>query len=75
VHEPPDHSKTPTPVQDTSRPPQQPEQHRHGLLSHSDPEPERSKGRAPIWLIIIVVLLVTGFVVLHLTGAVGPGSH
>ena len=46
-----------------------------GLLSQSDPEPERSTSRAPIWLIILIVLLVTGFVILHLTGAVGPAMH
>jgi hypothetical protein len=51
------------------------EQPRSGLLSHSDPEPEGSSGKPPIWLIAIIVLLVTGVVVLHLTGVLGPASH
>lgn len=46
-----------------------------GLLSHSDPEPEASAGRMPLWLVVVIVLLVTGFVVLHLTGVFGPGTH
>lgn len=46
-----------------------------GLLSQSDPEPEASTGRPPLWLVVMIVLLVTGFVVLHLTGVLGPGSH
>jgi hypothetical protein len=75
MHETPDHSNTPTSIEDTGRSPDQPEQRRAGLLSQSDPEPERSTGRPPIWLILIIALLVTGFVVLHLTGVFGPGSH
>ncbi len=46
-----------------------------GVLSESDPEPKRSTGRPPIWLIIIGVLLVCGLVALHLAGVFGPGSH
>ncbi len=46
-----------------------------GLLSHSDPEPDASTGRPPLWLVVVIVLLVTGFVVLHLTGVLGPGAH
>ncbi len=46
-----------------------------GLLSHSDPEPEASAGRVPVWLVVVMVLLVAGFVVLHLTGVFGPGAH
>ena len=49
--------------------------HGQAPLSQSDPEPERTTSRAPIWLVVIIVLLVTGFVVLHLTGVVGPGTH
>jgi hypothetical protein len=45
-------------------------------LSEHDPQPDDATGRrVPVLLIIIVVLAVTGFVVLHLTGVVGPGSH
>lgn len=46
-----------------------------GPLSQSDPEPERSTGRAPVWLVVLIVLLVTGFVILHVTGVFGPGAH
>jgi hypothetical protein len=46
-----------------------------GPLSYSDPEPEASAGRVPLWLVVVIVLLVTGFVVLHLTGVFGPGTH
>jgi hypothetical protein len=28
-----------------------------------------------IWLIIVVILLVGGFMALHLTGVLGPGMH
>ena len=52
-----------------------PEPEPPGPLSQSDPEPDGSTGRAPIWIVIIGVLLVAGFVALHLTGVVGPGSH
>jgi hypothetical protein len=40
-------------------------------LSHSDPPPQRSGGRPPMLLIIGFAVLVTVFVVLHLSGAVG----
>jgi hypothetical protein len=43
-------------------------------LSQSDPEPDNS-GRPPLLLVIGIVLLVAAFVVLHLTGVLGPGSH
>ena len=52
-----------------------PEHGKPRVLSQSDPTPESARGRPPLWLIIIVVLLVTGFVVLHLTGAVGGGAQ
>jgi hypothetical protein len=57
-------------------PPQSPfEPGTSGLLSDTDPEPEASAGRSPLWLVVVIVLLVTGFVVLHLTGVLGPGAH
>ena len=76
MHEAPDRSETATPVEEGTGP--SPEHRGHpgdGLLSQSDPEPEGSIGRPPIWLIIVFVVLVGGFVVLHLTGVLGPGSH
>jgi hypothetical protein len=75
MHEAPDRSETPTPVEGARASPEQRGHPGQGLLSQSDPEPERSAGRPPIWLIIIFVALVGGFVVLHLTGVFGPGSH
>lgn len=62
------------PENDRSSPARQ-QQPNTGLLSHDDPPPNTSAGRPPIWLIAILVLLVIGFVVLHLTGVVGPGTH
>jgi hypothetical protein len=53
------------------RPQEHGEQQKPGLLSQSDPEPERSTWRPPVWLIIIGVLLVA-FVVLHLAGGPHP---
>jgi hypothetical protein len=50
------------------------ERERPGRLSESDPEPDNS-GRPPVLLVIGIVLLVAAFVVLHLTGVLGPGSH
>jgi hypothetical protein len=38
-------------------------------------EPEGPRPWILILVITIVVLLVAGMVVLHLTGVVGPGSH
>ena len=58
-------ARTPRP----SRPEEQHEQPRPGLLSQSDPEAERPIRRPPIWL-IVVLLLVVGFIALHL--ASGP---
>ena len=76
MHEAPDRSETATRVEEGAG--RSPEQRGHpgdGPLSQSDPEPEGSIGRPPIWLIIVLVVLVGGFVVLHLTGVLGPGSH
>jgi hypothetical protein len=55
------------------RPPEQGKQPSPGLLSQSDPEPERSAGRPSIWLIVIVVLVFAGIIGMHLAG-IGP-SH
>jgi hypothetical protein len=52
-------------------PPEQREPHTPGQLSASDPEPERPSRRPPIWLIVIVLLLV-GFIALHLAGGPHP---
>jgi hypothetical protein len=71
----PDRSETPTPGRGQRRPPEQRAHTGHGELSQSDPEPQGSIGRPPIWLIIVFVVLVGGFVVLHLAGVFGPGSH
>jgi hypothetical protein len=62
------------PDHDPTHPP--PERDEPRQLSQSDPASNaRAGNRPPILLIVIVVLLVTGVVVLHLTGVVGPGSH
>lgn len=50
-------------------------QSRPPLESQPDSERESSSDRPPIWLVVVVILLVAGFVALHLTGVVGPGSH
>jgi hypothetical protein len=76
MYEAPDRSETATRVEEGAG--RSPEQRGHpgdGPLSQSDPEPEGSIGRPPIWLIIVFVVLIGGFVVLHLTGVLGPGSH
>ncbi len=38
-------------------------------------KPPRPRPWSRILVVAIVVLLVAGMVVLHLTGVVGPGSH
>jgi hypothetical protein len=71
---PPQHRQQSTDAED--HPPEPPfEPNKPGILSHSDPEPGASAGRAPLWLVAVIVLLVTGFVVLHVTGVFGPGAH
>jgi hypothetical protein len=59
-----------------------PENHTEEETSHLDryPEPEpRSADGPPRWLtvlgVVVAVLVVLMFVLLHLTGAVGPGVH
>jgi hypothetical protein len=75
MHQAPPNRSTPPQLEDESARQERQEHPRPGLLSRSDPEPERPTGRVPIWLIVIIVLLVAGFVVLHLTGVAGPGMH
>jgi hypothetical protein len=53
-----------------------PEHRRPGALSEHDPPNDSATARRPpLLLVIIVVAVVTGLVVLHLTGVLGPGSH
>jgi hypothetical protein len=52
-----------------------PQRHTPGPLSQSDPDPDRAPSRTPIWVVVLIVLVVVGFVVLHLTGVVGPGTN
>jgi hypothetical protein len=53
-----------------------PEHPRPGALSeHDNPADSAATRRPPLLVVIIVVLVVTVFVVLHLTGVLGPGSH
>jgi hypothetical protein len=69
------HPPQPQPTQQAPRdqpPLTQQEPPTPGLLSQSDPQPERPTRRPPIWLIVIV-LLVAGVILMHVAG-VGP-SH
>lgn len=59
---------------DRDEQPELPREKPSGLSAH-DPAPDTATSRSPVLLIIVVVLVVTGFVVLHLTGIVGPGAH
>ncbi|MHB1572043.1 MAG: hypothetical protein ACYC0H_22950 [Solirubrobacteraceae bacterium] len=53
-----------------------PEHRRPGALSEHDPPTDSAaRNRPPLLVVIAVVLLVTAFVVLHLTGVFGPSSH
>lgn len=45
------------------------------LSQHDPPTDPATRNRPPVLVIVIVVLVVTGVVVLHLTGVIGPGSH
>jgi hypothetical protein len=44
-------------------------------LSAHDPPPETERGRPPVLLIVVIVVAVLAFMLLHLTGVLGPGSH
>lgn len=53
-----------------------PEHDKPRPLSQHDPPPDpATRNRAPLLVIVIVLVVVTGLVVLHLTGVVGAGSH
>ncbi|MBS1895351.1 MAG: hypothetical protein JST59_28965 [Actinobacteria bacterium] len=43
----------------------------HGLSDH-DPTPESGPGGPPVAVVAVVVIVILLFVVLHLTGVVGP---
>jgi hypothetical protein len=44
-------------------------------LSHHDDDPQLERGTRRLVVPLIVVAVVLVFVVLHLTGVVGAGSH
>jgi hypothetical protein len=44
-------------------------------LSEHDDDPQPDRGNRRLLVPVIVVLVVTIFVLLHLTGVLGPGSH
>lgn len=44
-------------------------------LSEHDPDPKLDRGNRRLIVPVIVVVVVVILVVLHLTGAVGAGSH
>jgi hypothetical protein len=53
-----------------------PPAHRPGALSeHDTPAGGSARNRPRALLVIALVVLVAAFVVLHLTGVLGPGSH
>jgi hypothetical protein len=54
------------------RPPEERDPQASGLLSQSDPEPERSRWRPPIWLIIVIIVLIVALVAMHAAGGKGP---
>ena len=71
----PNTTPNPEPTRTTTDQPA-PEDGQPGALSEHDPPTDSAAtNRPPLLLIIAVVLLVTAFVVLHLTGVLGPGSH
>jgi hypothetical protein len=44
-------------------------------LSDHDPTPDGGGGRPPLLVAVLIAVVVTAFVVLHLIGVFGPGSH
>jgi hypothetical protein len=44
-------------------------------LSDGDPTPTGGDGRPPVLIIVAITVVLIAFVVLHLTGIFGPGSH
>lgn len=44
-------------------------------LSEHDNDPQHERGNRSLLVPVIIVLLVLIFVLLHLTGVVGAGSH
>lgn len=44
-------------------------------LSEHDDDPRPERGNRSLLVPVIVVIVVVIFVLLHLTGVVGPGSH
>ena len=75
MHESTPNRDTPTRGEDQNSSSQHQAQQRPRALSQSDPEPDRTTRRTAIWLVIALVIVVSAFVVLHLTGVAGPGMH
>ena len=71
----PDTNPNPEPTQNAMDQPA-PEHRGPGDLSeHDHPTDSAATNRPPLLLVIAIVLLITAFMVLHLTGVLGPGSH
>jgi hypothetical protein len=45
------------------------------LLSEHDPPSTGTRSGPPVLLVAVIVIVMIAFVVLHLTGIVGPGGH